>query len=145
MTNSRLLNIDYRGVEFTARRQMTRQWMLLAGLTLGRNRGVNEGRYPRRSGRLEQSRTTTSTGLGLVSDDTPVQLKIAADLRPAMASRAEQQLPACNWHAPQSDIHRDLRRAPRGHDTDAEQPKPLCGAFWICAAAEREFVGHSLV
>lgn len=37
--NQPILNTDYRGVEFTASKRFSRNWQMVAGLTLGRNKG----------------------------------------------------------------------------------------------------------
>jgi TonB dependent receptor/Carboxypeptidase regulatory-like domain len=76
VTNSRLLNTDYRGIDLMARRQMTRRWMLLAGLTLGRDRGASRGDI---QGGLDDLNNPNNNfnRLGLIGDDTPVELKVA--------------------------------------------------------------------
>jgi hypothetical protein len=74
--NSRLLNADYRGVDLVVRRQMTRRWMLLAGLTLGRNRGATRGDIQSGLDDLNNPNNNFNR-LGLIGDDTPVQLKVS--------------------------------------------------------------------
>jgi hypothetical protein len=74
--NSRLLNIDYRGIDFTLHRQMTSHWMVLAGATVGRNRGATRGDIQAGLDDLNNPYNNFNR-LGLVSDDTPVQIKIA--------------------------------------------------------------------
>ena len=76
VVNSRLLNIDYRGVDFTLHRQITSRWMVLAGATLGRNRGATRGDIQAGLDDLNNPNNNFNR-LGLVSDDTPVQIKIA--------------------------------------------------------------------
>jgi hypothetical protein len=74
--NSRLLNADYRGIDFALRRQITSRWMLLAGATIGRNRGATRGDIQAGPDDLNNPNNNFNR-LGLVSDDTPVQIKIA--------------------------------------------------------------------
>ena len=43
ITNSKALNNDFRGVDFTFQRRMNRHWLMYGGLTLSRFRGAWAG------------------------------------------------------------------------------------------------------
>jgi hypothetical protein len=78
LTNSRQLNTDYRGVDILARRQMTKRWMLLGGLTVGRDRGATRGDIQAGLDDLNNPNNDINR-LGLIVDDTPVQLKVSGE------------------------------------------------------------------
>ncbi len=76
LTNSRVLNTEYRGLDVNFNRQMTKHWLLLGGLTLGRYRGAWTGDLNTALDDLNNPNYSYNR-LGENAFDSPVQFKIA--------------------------------------------------------------------
>ena len=75
LVNSKLLNTAYRGLDVTFRRQMTRSWLLIGGLTASRNRGASYGDINTSLDDLNNPNYSNNR-LGLLSNDAPIIFKI---------------------------------------------------------------------
>jgi hypothetical protein len=76
LVNSKLLNTEYRGIDIAFRRQMTRRWMVLGGVTLGRNRGAITGDLNGSLNDLNNPNYALNR-LGALGNDAPVIFKLA--------------------------------------------------------------------
>ncbi len=76
LTNSSILNTEYRGIDVMFRRQMTRRWMILGGITAGRNRGAITGDLNSALDDLNNPNYNFNR-LGQLGNDATIILKIA--------------------------------------------------------------------
>lgn len=77
LINSKLLNQEYRGIDFTFQRRMTRRWMMVGGLTLGRYRGAFRGDVNSGIGLDDLNNPNNSINrIGLLPNDAPVIFKL---------------------------------------------------------------------
>jgi hypothetical protein len=73
--NQSYLDTDYRGVEFTAAKRFTNRWQMVAGLTLGRNKGgLNQGTD------LNDPNNTIFPR-GIIGNDSEVALRLSGSYR----------------------------------------------------------------
>ena len=75
LINSRALNTQYRGIDITFRRQMTRRWMVLGGFTASRARGASFGDINSSLDDLNNPNYSNNR-LGALSNDAPYNFKI---------------------------------------------------------------------
>jgi hypothetical protein len=68
------LDTDYKGIEFTASKRMSNNWQMVAGLTIGRNRGGQGG------GDLNNPNNTLYES-GLIGNDSTVGFRLSGSYR----------------------------------------------------------------
>ncbi|MEP7119109.1 MAG: hypothetical protein ABI880_16095, partial [Acidobacteriota bacterium] len=79
--NQDFLDTDYKGVEFTANKRMSKNWQMVAGLTLGKNTGgVNNSGGQSTTADLNDPNNTTYPN-GIIGSDSQVAFRLSGSYR----------------------------------------------------------------
>jgi hypothetical protein len=83
--NQDYLDTDYKGVEFTAQKRFTNNWQMVAGLTIGNNRGgINAAPAQNASGQVgtnDLNDPNWNGGRGIVGSDSTVAFRLSGSYR----------------------------------------------------------------